>query len=160
MPLRFATTRRRLLFLGASIASTFSTAIAAFGQQPTSAPKPPAPQPPKPRADGFVPVVGPASILEKNGKVLTDKVLIIRNSADEKLIAVSPLCPHRNCVVDWKQDTQKFFFPCHASEFGVDGKVLKGPSEKGLIAFDVKIEENRFFIKPPATDKPNKTVSG
>jgi cytochrome b6-f complex iron-sulfur subunit len=134
-------TRRKLLLFGAAIASSFSAAIAARGQ---NSPKPS----PSPRADGFTPVVGPASLLEKAGKVLTDKVLIIRNKANKQLVAVSPACPHRHCIVDWQQETQHFVCPCHASEFGTDGKVLKGPSEKGLQVFDVKIEENRFFIKP------------
>ncbi len=156
MTFRFSATRRRLLFFGASIASAFGTAIAAFGQQTGNPPKPPAQPSQKSRTDGFVPVVGPSSILEKQGKVLTDKVLIVRNSANKKLVAVSPLCPHRNCVVDWKQDKQRFICPCHDSEFGPDGKVLKGPAEQGLKAFEVKTEENRFFIKPHAGGKSSK----
>lgn len=102
MNFSFSATRRRFLFLGASLASGFGTAIATFGQQSTPSPKPSI----KPRTDGFVPVVGPASILEKHGKVLTDKVLIVKNKANNKLVAVSPLCVHRNCVVDWQQETR------------------------------------------------------
>jgi len=140
----FSSTRRRLLFLGASLASGFGTAIAAFGQQSTPSGKPPT----KPRTDGFLLVVGPASILEKHGKVLTDKVLIVENKANNKLVAVSPLCLHRNCVVDWEQETQHFICPCHGSEFGSDGKVINGPAEEGLKSFEVKVEENKFFVKP------------
>jgi len=42
-----------------------SRAIAAFAQQTSPSPKPST----KPRTDGFIPVVGLASILEKHGKV-------------------------------------------------------------------------------------------
>ena len=144
MNFSFSATRRRLLFLGASLASGFGTAIAAFAQQTTPSPKPST----KPRTDGFIPVVGPASILEKHGKVLTDKVLIVKNKADNKLVAVSSLCVHRNCIVDWQQETQHFVCPCHGSEFGTDGKVIKGPAEQGLKPFEVKLEDNRFLVKP------------
>ncbi|MBD2169051.1 Rieske (2Fe-2S) protein [Calothrix sp. FACHB-156] len=143
MKFPFSSTRRRLLFFAASFASTFGTAITAFGQQSTNSSKQT-----KPRSDGFEPVVGPASILDEHGKVLTDKVLIVRNSANKKLVAVSPLCSHRNCVVDWKQDKQRFVCPCHGSEFGTDGKVVKGPADRGLKPFEAKIEDNRFLVKP------------
>nr|WP_228043898.1 Rieske (2Fe-2S) protein [Dolichospermum sp. LEGE 00246] len=86
--------------------------------------------------------------MEKHGKVLTDKVLIVQNKDNNKLVAVSPLCLHRNCVVDWQEETQHFICPCHGSEFGTDGKVIKGPAKQGLKAFEVKVEENSFFIKP------------
>lgn len=144
MKFPFSSTRRRLLVFAAGFASTFGSAIAAVGQKVTAAPK----QATKPRPDGFEPVVGPTSILDKYGKVLTDKVLIVRNSANKKLVAVSPFCPHRNCVVDWQQNKQAFVCPCHDSEFGADGKLIKGPAERGLKAFEVKIEANRFLVKP------------
>ncbi|QIR35991.1 Rieske (2Fe-2S) protein [Tolypothrix sp. PCC 7910] len=143
MTFPFSATRRRLLFFAASFASTFGTAIAAFGQQSNNSIKQA-----KPRTDGFEPVVGPTSILDEHGKVLTDKVLIVKNSANNKLVAVSPLCAHRNCVVDWKQEKQRFVCPCHGSEFATDGKVVKGPAERGLKPFETKIENNRFLVKP------------
>lgn len=141
----FSATRRKFLLISAGIASMFGITLQA-NSQPVS---PPSPQPSS-RPDGFVPIVGPANLLERNGKVLTDRVLIIRNSTNNQLVGVSPACPHRGCIVDWKQDSESFICPCHASEFGADGKVLKGPANQGLQGFEVKIENNAFLIKPIA----------
>lgn len=138
-------TRRRVIVAASGIAAALFTPWIGRGSKSLAETKP-APKPtPKP-VSGFQPVVGPANILDKHGKVLTDKVLIVRNK--EQLVGVSPLCNHRNCVVDWQADRQVFVCPCHGSEFGTDGAILKGPADKPLTAYDVKIEENRFFIKP------------
>jgi cytochrome b6-f complex iron-sulfur subunit len=96
--------------------------------------------------DGFQPVVGPSSILDKQGRVLTDKVLIVRNKG--KLIGVSPFCTHKNCVVNWDGKKQVFVCPCHDAEYNADGKVLKGPAQLPLKSYEVKIQNNAFMIKP------------
>lgn len=139
----FSATRRKFLLISAGIASMFGVTLRA-NSQPSS---PSSPQPSS-RPDGFLPIVGPANLLERNGKVLTDRVLIVRNSTNNQLVGVSPACPHRGCIVDWKQDSESFLCPCHASEFGANGKLLKGPSNQSLQGFEVKIEDNTFLIKP------------
>jgi len=151
-------TRRKFLLIGAGIASAFGVTLRANSQSPDRNPyeprqssPPPTPQPspqPSGRPDGFIPVVGPTSILERNGRVLTPQVLIVRNSANNELVGVSPACTHRGCTIDWKQDSQTFMCPCHGAEYGADGKVLKGPADRNLQGFEVKIEENLFLIKP------------
>ncbi len=140
-----AVTRRRVIVATSGLVAAVLAPWLGRTSKTLAETKPPGKPTPKP-VPGFQPVVGPASILDKHGKVLTDKVLIVRNK--EQLVAVSPLCNHRNCVVDWQADKQVFVCPCHGSEFGTDGAILKGPADKPLTAYDVKIEENRFFIKP------------
>jgi Rieske Fe-S protein len=35
----------------------------------------------------------------------------------------------------------------HGSEFGADGAVIKGPAETPLTVYEVKVAENRYWIK-------------
>lgn len=95
----------------------------------------------------FRPVVGPASLLDKNGKVLTDKVLIVRNTATKKLVAVAPACTHKGCIMDWNQSKQRFVCPCHGAEFDAMGKVQQGPAQTNLTTYEVKVENNAYQIK-------------
>lgn len=148
MAFKFSTTRRQLIFLGTTIASAFSTAIVAQAQSSSKFIASVVTSKLVARADGFSPIGGSVSLLEKAGQVLTNNVLIVRNRANQRLVAVSPICPHRQCTVAWKQNTQRFVCPCHGAEFSADGKVVKGPAQKSLKAFNVKIENNRFWIKP------------
>jgi cytochrome b6-f complex iron-sulfur subunit len=50
--------------------------------------------------------------------------------------AVSIVCTHLGCVV--KTDPKGFHCPCHGSEFGPDGSVVKGPAPKALPWLAVK----------------------
>jgi Rieske Fe-S protein len=45
---------------------------------------------------------------------------------------LSSVCPHENCNVTWRDDTNGFFCPCHDSYFAADGSRLGGPARRGL----------------------------
>jgi glycine/D-amino acid oxidase-like deaminating enzyme/nitrite reductase/ring-hydroxylating ferredoxin subunit len=44
------------------------------------------------------------------------------------LHAVSPVCTHLGCQVNWNRAERSWDCPCHGSRFGVDGSVLQGPA--------------------------------
>lgn len=46
--------------------------------------------------------------------------------------AISAVCPHLNCVADWKPDQKRFFCSCHGSVFSKDGTNLEGPAPRPL----------------------------
>lgn len=45
---------------------------------------------------------------------------------------LSSACPHEGCNVTWREDTNRFFCPCHDSSFAPDGARLGGPARRGL----------------------------
>ena len=48
------------------------------------------------------------------------------------LHAVSPVCTHMGCLVEWEGDDRVWSCPCHGSGFDPDGRVLNGPAKKPL----------------------------
>jgi glycine/D-amino acid oxidase-like deaminating enzyme/nitrite reductase/ring-hydroxylating ferredoxin subunit len=56
---------------------------------------------------------------------------------DGQLHAVSAVCPHMGCLVEWNDGERSWDCPCHGSRFDVDGSVLDVPAVDGLRAIDV-----------------------
>ena len=51
---------------------------------------------------------------------------------DGEVTKLSPLCPHRGCVVQWNESEGVWDCPCHASRFAADGALVRGPATQGL----------------------------
>lgn len=70
---------------------------------------------------------GEGDIAELHG----EKVAAFRDD-DGKLHAVSPLCTHLYCQVNWNSGDRSWDCPCHGSRFSPDGEILHGPAVKPL----------------------------
>ncbi|MBD2562343.1 MULTISPECIES: QcrA and Rieske domain-containing protein [Nostoc] len=122
------------------IASSLPIALAACSSGTTS-------------ATGDWQTVGTSAELDKTGQLLAKNspagpVLVVGTSKNANLTAVNPTCPHANCTVAWQAEAKKFACPCHGSEFGIDGKVQKGPATEALKTYAAKIEGNSVVVKP------------
>lgn len=69
---------------------------------------------------------------------ITDSIIIVRRSEKEFLV-YSSVCRHKKCNVKFKKDKDIFICPCHGSTYDIGGKVIKGPSEKDIPAYKVKL---------------------
>lgn len=103
------------------------------------------------RPDGFQ-ALGTIAILDANGTILDSAnaakpVLIYRQPDTNTIAAVNPLCPHKECEVQWQPDLKIFACPCHGSKFGADGSLQVGPSTKPLEKFETKEEGNLILVK-------------
>ncbi|MDD2734830.1 MAG: ubiquinol-cytochrome c reductase iron-sulfur subunit [Desulfuromonadaceae bacterium] len=58
--------------------------------------------------------------------------VLIRKRGGE-LIALSAVCTHLGCIVQWEKDKQDFLCPCHGGHYSADGAVTAGPPPKPLI---------------------------
>jgi Rieske Fe-S protein len=47
---------------------------------------------------------------------------------DGTLVAVSPICTHLGCQVNWNTAERSWDCPCHGSRFAPEGDVLQGPA--------------------------------
>ena len=70
---------------------------------------------------------GEARVLQVDG----DKVAVHRDE-EGGLHAVSAVCTHLGCIVEWDGGDRTWSCPCHGSRFDIDGKVIKGPARKDL----------------------------
>jgi glycine/D-amino acid oxidase-like deaminating enzyme/nitrite reductase/ring-hydroxylating ferredoxin subunit len=70
---------------------------------------------------------GEARIVEHDGQ----QVAVCRDETG-RATAVSAICTHMGCLVDWNEAERTWDCPCHGSRFAVDGTVLAGPAEKAL----------------------------
>ena len=64
-------------------------------------------------------------------KVNKEPVMIFRDG-DETFRAVSRVCTHRGCTVDWSPDKKTFVCPCHGSLYDGTGAVSRGPARRNL----------------------------
>ena len=78
------------------------------------------------------------------------QVTITRRASDatdpsptvEEFLALSSVCPHLGCAVDFNNKAGDLECPCHASAFAKDGAKLIGPSLRGLDPLEVKLVKN------------------
>ncbi|MDJ1432116.1 FAD-dependent oxidoreductase [Halostagnicola sp. A-GB9-2] len=78
------------------------------------------------------------SISRGEGRVIRDgpKPIAAARDGDGDLHAVSAVCPHTYCVVDWNDAECSWDCPCHGSRFAPDGTVLEGPATEDLSSRD------------------------
>ncbi len=82
-----------------------------------------------------------ASLPPGEGALLTirgERLAVYRNQAGE-LYALSPVCTHLGCLVNWNTAEKSWDCPCHGSRFDPAGHVLNGPAVTPLQARDLPL---------------------
>jgi cytochrome b6-f complex iron-sulfur subunit len=60
--------------------------------------------------------------------------------ADGGFLALYRECTHLGCSVPWREETNRFECPCHASTFDITGAVLGPPAPRPLDLLPVRLE--------------------
>lgn len=71
------------------------------------------------------------------------KIFLVRYNS---LIALSPVCTHLGCFVNFDKNANEFICPCHGGCYDIEGNVLAGPPRQPLHRLPVKIENDKIFI--------------
>ncbi len=61
-------------------------------------------------------------------------------------LAISAICPHLHCIVNWNEVLKKFECPCHGAKFNQNGEVLEGPPPRPLDLYKLQIVEGKLVI--------------
>ncbi len=79
------------------------------------------------------------SLQKDSGKVLEIDGKKIAAYRDEtgKLHALSPVCTHAKCIVNWNQTERSWDCPCHGARYDINGEVLTGPARTELEQIDI-----------------------
>lgn len=69
----------------------------------------------------------------------TDAILF--KTKDEKVYALSRICTHEGCSVDFDAAQSKLICPCHGATYeAADGNVISGPTQRNLKKINIKID--------------------
>jgi cytochrome b6-f complex iron-sulfur subunit len=72
------------------------------------------------------------------------KIYVVRTQSG--FVSVTAICTHAQCVIEWN-GTSKFVCPCHGSEFGPDGSVLRSPALRPLRIYTNELVGDTLTIK-------------
>ena len=69
----------------------------------------------------------------------TDAILF--KTKDEKVYALSRICTHEGCSVDFDLAQNKLICPCHGATYeALEGNVISGPTQRNLKKINIKVD--------------------
>ena len=71
---------------------------------------------------------------------------VVINRPDRGYVALSRVCTHLGCLVDYQKDRKRFLCPCHAGVYDLSGNVVSGPPPKPLPKFPLRVEGDSIII--------------
>jgi cytochrome b6-f complex iron-sulfur subunit len=77
---------------------------------------------------------------------LNNTPTIIINLPDKGFVALSRVCTHLGCLVEYDKMKNKLICPCHGALFDLEGKVISGPPPRPLSKFPIKVENDSILI--------------
>ncbi len=75
-----------------------------------------------------------------------DIPIIVIHHPKKGFIALSRVCTHLGCLVDYDRSESKLICPCHGANFTVEGRVISGPPPKPLQRVPLIVKNNRIII--------------
>jgi cytochrome b6-f complex iron-sulfur subunit len=71
---------------------------------------------------------------------------IIINRPGKGYIALSRICTHLGCLVEYDRESRRLVCPCHAGTFDLEGRVISGPPPTPLLTFPLSVEGEEIII--------------
>jgi cytochrome b6-f complex iron-sulfur subunit len=79
-----------------------------------------------------------------NSNTVSMKVFVVNTGTD--LFALSPVCTHLGCLVNWNRNKARFLCPCHGGQYDMEGNVVAGPPPAPLRRLPMKTEKESVFV--------------
>lgn len=74
--------------------------------------------------------------IKQDGQLLQDDLILF--SREKSVWAVSRVCTHLGCRLNFKESEGYLECPCHQSRFTINGRVLHGPAKRDLTRYPVE----------------------
>lgn len=68
-------------------------------------------------------------------------------AAGDGFHALSTVCTHLGCLVQWVPDSRQLACPCHRATYDLEGNVLEGPPPRPLRTFAVVLRDDRVVVR-------------
>jgi cytochrome b6-f complex iron-sulfur subunit len=73
-----------------------------------------------------------------------ERTFILRTEGG--FLAISAICTHLHCIVNWNEMLKKFECPCHGAKFNQNGEVLVGPPPRPLDLYKLQIVAGNVVV--------------
>ena len=78
-------------------------------------------------------------------KGTNEKILVVHRGGG-KLSAVSAICTHMACNVNYDTELGLIVCPCHGSQYSLEGQNIEGPAQRPLKQYNVETEGGQIVI--------------
>ncbi len=78
--------------------------------------------------------------------IINSSSLVVINREGKGFIALSRVCTHLGCLVEYDKGKKRLVCPCHAGVFDLDGNVVSGPPPKPLPKVALRVEGENIVI--------------
>lgn len=88
------------------------------------------------------------------GKVFAfngEKVLILNK--DGEYHAMSAICTHLGCTVQWKSDEELVWCACHNARYDIEGKIISGPQPRPLAPYNLSVKDGNLILSNPTSQR-------
>ena len=75
----------------------------------------------------------------------SDTIMVVRVS-DTQIVALSAICTHAGCSMDYLPAERLLNCACHGSQFSTDGAVTRGPARRELRVYRATLANNMIVI--------------
>merc|ERR1719461_203042 len=83
--------------------------------------------------------------------------LIVKPDKTLEEYGLNAVCTHLGCVVPWSAPNNKFMCPCHGSQYGPDGAVVRGPAPLPLALAHCETDDDGKILFRPWTEEDFRT---
>lgn len=80
---------------------------------------------------------------------INGNVIVVRTAtgnAASSFVALSLICTHQQCTVNYDSGDNDFKCPCHGSEYNITGAVTQGPATAALTKYTITINNNMLTV--------------
>ena len=83
-----------------------------------------------------------------SGKIIKfgNKPVIVVRKKNGNYVALSAVCTHLDCIVQYRKDYGQIYCACHNGRYDLNGKNISGPPPAPLTPYAVKIVKDEVII--------------
>ncbi len=87
-----------------------------------------------------------SDLLNIGGYKVINSSVIVAKDQNGNYVALSAICTHQQCTVEFQGFSNEFVCPCHQSHFDTNGGVTMGPATAPLTQYNVQLSGNFLHV--------------